>query len=98
MQHEPEVILCHSCNAPIMLKCWPIHHRACTRRPPAQPTPASSELIPCAECGESVDFSLFAAHLEDCVGRQLSKCPICKLLYPVFLFEEHTAICNDFRE
>lgn len=88
MQNEPEVIPCPTCAAPIMSKCWQIHQRACSRRTSASRLRPSrgSELIPCAECGESVDFTLFNAHLEECVGRQLSKCPICKLLYPVFLF------------
>lgn len=56
------------------------------------------DLIPCAECGEMVDFNVFSIHMEECVGRQLTKCPNCKLLYPTFLFEEHIALCNEFRE
>ena len=45
-----------------------------------------------------VDFSVFTIHMEECVGRQLMKCPKCKLLYPTFLFEEHSNVCEVFRE
>jgi hypothetical protein len=37
-------------------------------------------------------------HLEECVGRQLTKCHQCKILYPTFLIDEHLSVCNTFNE
>ena len=45
-----------------------------------------------------VSFSVYAIHMEECVGRQLTKCRQCKLLYPTFLIEEHLNVCSTFNE
>lgn len=91
---------CNMCGVHIIAQCFDIHSRACSKKfnksalkkSPTKTDPA--DLIPCTECGEMVDFGVFALHMEECVGRQLTKCPICKLLYPTFLFQEHAAVCN----
>ena len=56
------------------------------------------DMIPCSECGEMVPFVVYAIHEQECVGRQLSKCTQCKLLYPSFLIEEHMKVCETFKE
>jgi hypothetical protein len=96
---------CQFCGAHILARCFDIHSRACANKIARNSATKKSvirsgpvDLIPCAECGEMVDFLVFSQHMEECVGRQLMKCPNCKLLYPTFLFEEHAALCNEFRE
>ena len=45
-----------------------------------------------------VAFEVYAMHMEECVGRQMTKCHQCKLLYPTFLIEEHFNVCDTFKE
>ena len=94
---------CNTCGTQILARCFDIHSRSCAskqaricKKSALRSNPM--DLIPCAECGEMVDFNVFSIHMEECVGRQLTKCNSCKLLYPTFLFEEHIALCNVFRE
>lgn len=95
---------CELCNIPIIPQCYDIHRRACERKLKKKENKTKEvpgnlhDLIPCAECGEMVSFSIFALHLDECVGRQLTKCPNCKLLFPTFLIQEHLNVCDQFRE
>jgi hypothetical protein len=89
---QEDAMPCNICGTRILARCLDIHSRACANKQ-ARNTKKSAirsspmDLIPCAECGEMVDFNVFSIHMEECVGRQLTKCPNCKLLYPSFLFE-----------
>ena len=56
------------------------------------------DMIPCSECGEMIPFVSYSDHEQECVGRQLTKCHQCKLLYPTFLIEEHLNVCETFNE
>ena len=96
---------CDLCNGNIVPQCFAIHRRACERKASKKSMSKVKgipqellDLIPCTECGEMVSFSFFALHLEECEGRQLSKCPNCKILFPTFLIEEHLNVCDQFNE
>ena len=45
-----------------------------------------------------IPFIAYSLHEQECVGRQLTKCHQCKLLYPTFLIEEHLNVCDTFKE
>ena len=89
---EPDSMKCELCNVNILAKCYDIHKRACQKKLQKTNTkvsriPILEDLIPCSECGEMVPFSLYAIHEQECVGRQMTKCLRCRLLYPTFLIE-----------
>lgn len=97
---EPDSKVCEICNNHILSKCYDIHKRACEKKKLGSKTNISKlkeeakDLIPCSECGEMVSFSVYGIHIQECVGRQLTKCHRCKLLYPTFLIEEHYNVCE----
>lgn len=97
---EPDSTICDLCNNHILSKCFEIHKRACEKKKQGNSTQLSKikqelkDLIPCSECGEMVSFSVYGIHIEECVGRQLTKCERCRLLYPTFLIEEHLNVCE----
>ena len=50
-------------------------------------------MIPCLECGENVEFSLYSLHEQECIGHQMIVCRHCGVNYPTFLIREHNPVC-----